>query len=213
MENIITKVEVQKNNKNRVNVYVDDEYVFSCDAELVYKYDLKKQKSIQLEELKEIIADDNYIKAKNMALRYIERAYKTEKEMKDKLINKGYDEATIKRVISFLKEYNFIDDRKYADMYIKAKQKNSGKNKIKYDLLKRGINQSIVDSVTESLTSECEEDSARVLAEKKYKAIIKREVDRRKIYEKLLRFLVSKGYTWELSKSVIEKVIDYSLDD
>ena len=92
MENIITKVEVQKNNKNRVNVYVDDEYVFSCDAELVYKYDLKKQKSIQLEELKEIIADDNYIKAKNMALRYIERAYKTEKEMKDKLINKGYDE-------------------------------------------------------------------------------------------------------------------------
>jgi len=213
MENIITKVEVQKNNKNRVNVYVDDEYVFSCDADLVYKYDLKKQKSIQLEELKEIIADDNYIKAKNMALRYIERAYKTEKEMKDKLINKGYDEATIKRVISFLKEYNFIDDRKYADMYIKAKQKNSGKNKIKYDLLKRGINQSIVDSVTESLTSECEEDSARVLAEKKYKAIIKREVDRRKIYEKLLRFLVSKGYTWELSKSVIEKVIDYSLDD
>lgn len=213
MENIITKVEVQKNNKNRVNVYVDDEYVFSCDAELVYKYDLKKQKSIQLEELKEIIADDNYIKAKNMALRYIERAYKTEKEMKDKLINKGYDEATIKRVISFLKEYNFIDDRKYADMYIKDKQKNSGKNKIKYDLLKRGINQSIVDSVTESLTSECEEDSARVLAEKKYKAIIKREVDRRKIYEKLLRFLVSKGYTWELSKSVIEKVIDYSLDD
>ena len=112
-----------------------------------------------------------------------------------------------------MKEYNFIDDRKYADMYIKAKQKNSGKNKIKYDLLKRGINQSIVDSVTESLTSECEEDSARVLAEKKYKAIIKREVDRRKIYEKLLRFLVSKGYTWELSKSVIEKVIDYSLDD
>lgn len=47
MEKIITKVEVQKNNKNRVNVYVDEEYAFSCAAEVVYKYDLKKGKDNQ----------------------------------------------------------------------------------------------------------------------------------------------------------------------
>lgn len=213
MENIITKVEVQKNNKNRVNVYVDEEYTFSCDAELVYKYDLKKQMPIKLDDLKEIIAEDNYMKAKNIALKYIERTFKTEKEMHNKLINKGYDEKTIKRVISFLKEYNFLDDRKYADMYIKSKQKNAGKNKIKFDLIKKGINQSVIESVTENLTSDCEEDSARVLAEKKYKVIIKREEDSRKVYEKLLRFLISKGFTWELSKSVIDKVMNYSIDD
>ncbi|NLZ35781.1 Regulatory protein RecX [Clostridium sp. N3C] len=213
MENIITKVEVQKNNKNRVNVYVDDEYAFSCDTELVYKYDLKKQRIINLEELKEIIAEDNYMKAKNAALKYIERTYKTEKEMKDKLINKGYDEATIKRVIIFLKEYNFLDDRKYAELYIKTKQKNAGKNKIKIDLLKKGVSHSVIESVTENLTSDSEEESARVLAEKKHKTIIKRERDKRKVYEKLIRFLVSKGFTWELSKSVINKLMNYSIED
>lgn len=213
MENIITKVEVQKSNKNRVNLYVDDEYAFSCDAELVYKYDLRKQKSIKVDELKEIIAEDNYMKAKNVALKFIQRSYKTEKEMQNKLINKGFDEVTIKRVISFLKEYNFLDDLKYADMYIKSKQKTAGKSKLKYDLMKKGIDQSIIHSAIENLPSECEEDTARVLAEKKYRTLIKREVDRRKIYEKLLRFLVGKGYSWELSKSVTEKVINYSLVD
>ena len=97
MEKIITKVEVQKNNKNRVNVYVDEEYAFSCAAEVVYKYDLKKEKTIKVDELREIINEDNYMKAKNSALRYIERTYKTEKEMQDKLFKKGYDKVTIKR--------------------------------------------------------------------------------------------------------------------
>ena len=48
MEKIITKVEVQKNNKNRVNVYVDEEYAFSCAAEVVYKYDLKRKRQSRL---------------------------------------------------------------------------------------------------------------------------------------------------------------------
>ncbi|NLP28565.1 MAG: recombination regulator RecX [Clostridia bacterium] len=213
MEKIITKVEVQKNNKNRVNVYVDEEYAFSCAAEVVYKYDLKKEKTIKVDELREIINEDNYMKAKNSALRYIERTYKTEKEMQDKLFKKGYDKVTIKKVTSFLQEYKLLDDRKYAERYIKDKQKTAGKNKIKYDLLRKGISQEIIESVLENIESDCEETNAKLLAEKKYRTILKRETDRRKVYEKLLRYLVSKGFSWELSKSVIEKVINHSILD
>lgn len=32
---IITKIEIQKKNKERVNIYLDEEYAFSISAELV----------------------------------------------------------------------------------------------------------------------------------------------------------------------------------
>ena len=35
--NIITKIELGKRNKERVNIYIDDEYAFSISAELVIR--------------------------------------------------------------------------------------------------------------------------------------------------------------------------------
>lgn len=213
MENIITKVEVQKNNKKRVNVYINEDYAFSCDAELVYKYDLKKSKEVDLEQINDIIAADNLVKAKNDALKYIERSYKTEKELREKLYKKGYDETTVQRVVVFLKEYNFLNDAKYAEMFIKDKQKSSGKNKLKYELIKKGINEEIIQEYTSKLDTTVESDTAETLAAKKYQTIIKRETDKRKIYEKLMRFLVSKGFSWEIAKKAIGKVLEFQIEE
>ena len=45
----ITKIEVGKRNKERVNIYIDYEYAFSINMELVYKFGLKeKQETEQL---------------------------------------------------------------------------------------------------------------------------------------------------------------------
>ena len=33
MSNIITKIEVQKRNKDRVNVYINEEFNFACSSE------------------------------------------------------------------------------------------------------------------------------------------------------------------------------------
>ena len=45
--NIITKIEVRKRNKERVNIYIDEEYAFSISAELVYKENLKVKNQIR----------------------------------------------------------------------------------------------------------------------------------------------------------------------
>jgi regulatory protein len=45
-EKVITAIEVQKRNKNRVNIYIDGEFTFSCSAELVYTHGLKNGKTV-----------------------------------------------------------------------------------------------------------------------------------------------------------------------
>ena len=210
---IITKLDIQKNNKKRVNVYIDEEYCFSCDAELVYRFGLKVSKSLDLEEMNKIVEDDNFMKAKNDALKFIERSYKTEKELREKLLKKGYEVKTIDKVMDFTKQYDFVNDKRYAEMYMKEKGQLSGINKIKYDLIRKGIDNDIIKELQSSMSEASESEGAIVLARKKYLMLSKRETDRKKINEKMLRFLVGKGYNWETAKNTLKKVADLDVEE
>lgn len=204
--NTITKIEVQKRNKNRVNVYVDHEYAFSLDSELVYKEGLKVNESINIEKVEEIAKKDNYLKCKSTALRIVEKTYKSEKELKDKLLLKGYDKYSIEKSIEFLKEYGFINDNNFAKLYIKDKNRTQGKSKIKYDLIKKGISEDIIESSISNIDEEAERDNAYNIAIKKYNVIVKREDDKYKLSQKLFRFLLSKGYSYDTVSYVVRKI-------
>lgn len=211
MEKVITKVEVQKRNKDRVNIYIDGDFAFSCSTELVFAYGLKAGKSVELEALREIVSEDSYLKCKNHALKIIEKSYKSEKEVFDKLKLKGYDEKTIARVMEFLKSYNFLNDESYTTMYIKDKLKTQGKNKIKQALLRKGIEEDLVKEKLNEVDSQIELKAALSLGGKKYKILIKTEKDKSKIYKKLWEYLIRNGYSTEIIDEVLNKVID--LDD
>ncbi len=209
--NIITKIEGQKRNKDRANIYIDNDYAFSLSCELVYKEGLKVNEKIDIEKIKAIAKKDNYLKCKNTALRIVEKTFKSEKELKDKLILKGYDNEAIDKTISFLKEYNFLSDNNYAKMYVKDKSRVQGKNKIKFDLIKKGINDNIIEEEISNIDREDEREGAYNLAVKKYNTIAKRENDKFKLSQKLYRFLLSKGYDYDTVSYAVKKVT--SIDD
>jgi recX family len=204
--NVITKIEVQKRNKDRSNVYIDNDYAFSLSNELVYKEGLKLNEKIDIERINAIAKEDNYIKCKTTALRIVEKSYKSEKELVDKLILKGYDNESINKTMDVLKEYNFINDENYVKMYVKDKLKQVGKKKIKYDLAKKGISDKIIDEEIYNIDSEYEKNTAYNLAIKKYNTIAKREADRFKLSQKLYRFLLSKGYSYDIVSSVVKEI-------
>lgn len=206
-ENIITSIEEEKKNKGRVNIYIDGLYSFSCSKDVVYIKSLKKGKMIDLEDIKDTIDEDNYIKCKNAALRVIEGSAKTEKEIQNKLLTKMYSVDTIERVIEFLKSYGFAGDRKYIQMYIRDKLKRYGRNKIKFILSAKGINQGLLSEMINDINPEDEISSARSFAQKKIKTINWKE-DKRKAYKKLFDFLRAKGYTIDVIKIVLKDIFD-----
>lgn len=206
----ITKIDTQKNNKDRVNVYVNEEFAFACSLDIVYMYHLKAGLEIKLEQLRDMVQEDNFLKCKNQSLKLIEKSCKTEKEIRDKLIYKGYEENIIERCMEFLKSYNFVNDLDYADMYIKERIKREGINKIKYSLQRKGIAKDIINTKLSLRYDEAEviEDSSiYALAQKKYSSLIKNEEDERKIYKKLWEYLYRKGYLEEQIKSTLRNLI------
>ena len=114
----ITKLEVQKNDKNRVNLYVDDEFYSGIPAELVYLEHLKTGLEIDEKDLKKIIFENEKSKAMSRVTKYIGSSLKTQKQIRDYLRKKEYSDDTIEFVMSKLVEYNYIDDKKYAQAYV-----------------------------------------------------------------------------------------------
>lgn len=202
----ITSIEVQKRNVNRVNVYIDEVFTFACDAELIYKQGIQKDTVIDVESIKEIVKEDEFIKCKNSALRTVEKTYKTEKELKDKLMEKGFEEDTIKKSLDFLKEYNLLNDEKYTEMYIKDRLRSQGRNKIKYSLIRKGVSEEIILDKMANIDDDDENEIAFKLAEKKFNILKKKESDKYKLSQKLFRFLLSKGYDYDCCNSVVRRL-------
>ena len=207
----ITKIEIQKNNKDRVNIYLDGEYALAINAELIYKENLKVKDDVDISKLQEIAEKESYIRCKESAIKIIERSYKTQKEIRDKLKQKGYEEKQINNSIDFLKEYNFINDNTYAKAFIKDKLSSKGSQKIKYDLMKKGIAKDIIEENLIKVDKNEEKEVALNVGRKKYESIRRKESDNYKLSGKLYRFLISRGYAYDIVKDVVKEIM--SLDE
>ena len=174
---------------------------------MIYKENIKVKDKIDVDSLKKLADEDNYIKCKNTALKTIERTYKSEKELAQKLALKGYDDHIINRTINFMKEYNLLNDNNYATMYVKDKSRNIGKKKIKYSLLQKGIDEEIIESELEKINNDEVKAIVYEMALKKYKVFSKRENDNYKLTQKLYRFLMGKGYDYDLIKDVVKSIV------
>jgi regulatory protein len=206
VKNIITKIEVQKKNKDRVNIFINDEFRLGCSSELIYRHGLEKGKNIDIEYLNSIVLEDEYIRGKNYALKYIERSYKTEKQIYDYLVKKEFKLEVISRIMSFLNEYGFMNDNKYAELYIKERIKKEGRKKIRYSLLKKGISEEIIIEKLNIIDNQVIKEAALKLAEKKYKILVNSETNKAKILNKLNNFLAGKGYEFPVINAVLNEV-------
>jgi len=205
----ITQISENKKNKDRVSIFADDEFLLSCHKELIYKKSLKKGDKVDPNLLLDLAKEDEYMKAKDAALRYIERSLKTIHEIEKKLREKEYSEETISRVIAFMDEYNLVDDDKYAEIFFKEKLRTRGVKKARFELSSKGIPKETMEKALETLSSSSvEEDSCLKLAEKKYAQLVKRETDPYKLKNKLYTFLMGKGYNYELINSTLRKIME-----
>lgn len=195
----ITKLEVQKKNKNRVNLYLDEEFSCGLSLEAVVKYNLKVGQEIEKQKLEFLQTDSEREIAQNKAISYISKYQKTEKELKDYLIKKGFDEEIVLEVIKKLKEYSFVDDDIYAKNFIKSKSKKSGKRKLSFELKKRGIDENLINENLEEYADDSE--TILPLCEK----YLKNKPRDYKTKQKAYRFLSSRGFVSEDIISALNK--------
>lgn len=137
-------------------------------------------------------------------MKYIFFKRRTESEVRGKCKLLKYDEEMIDEIIEYLKENNYLDDENYVSKYIQnvMRLKNCSINEIRIDLLKRGIDDDLINKYIDEEVEEFEANSAKILAEKKIKNM---EI------EKVKRYLLGKGFSYKNISKAIDNLKD--IDD
>jgi regulatory protein len=202
----ITSIVKQKFNDEKYNIFIDNVFRFSATGEDVIKNSLKVDLAVDESMLERLIEACEYSKGFNYSLNLIERRDHTCQEIENKLKRKEYSEITIKRTIEKLKDLGFINDSKFSERYLNdsLKFKKNGMRKIVYEISQKGISKDDIALI--EIDKEIEYKNAKALAEKKYRLIS--NTDKAKIREKLFRYLVTKGYEYDLIKKVVNEIIN-----
>ena len=201
---IITEIKFQKKNKKRVSVYVDGEFVTGLESIIVATKGIKVGDYASEQELIALAFESQKSEAFDKAIKYISASMRTEKEVRDNLIKKEYPKAVVDYAISKLKEYGYLNDEAYLSAYIKTYAEVRGVNRIKMELLNKGVDKELVENALEELDDQSE--AAKRTAEKYIRT--HKNANR----QKLMQHLYSKGFTYsDISEAVAE--IDFPEED
>ena len=200
----ITKVEIQKNNDQKVNVYVDGEYYNKLHLDTCVKYGIKAGIEVDLEYLHSIILESEKLLALNTCAKYVTGALKTEKQVRDYLKKKDFEDEIISHVLDKLTEYKYIDDKAYVSAYVASYKSKYGKNKLIHNLRTKGVSQDLIDDYYDYLEDcDIEDDTCYNIATKKARNMDLSDI---KNIQKLNRFLVSRGFDFDEISNVINRL-------
>ena len=204
----ISKI-VNKDAKN-VIVHFDNDEVLFLSVDMFYKSSLKKDDEISDDRFSSLIKENRLFYIKQRAFRYLGRRQHSTSELRIKLKQKGYETELINQVLDDLKQKNYLDDTKFAEMFVeeKIKLKLWGEQKLRSELIKRGINSEIISNILQNIISDEDKlNNAMTVASKKYDSLKNRNVDRDVIKRNLISFLNSRGYNYDVIKEVCEMLI------
>ncbi|MBQ7256966.1 MAG: RecX family transcriptional regulator [Abditibacteriota bacterium] len=194
----ITKIEPQKNNPDRVNIYADNKFFCGLDLDVLSTLSLKE--GVEITPALKSTIDDYNLKSKcfRKALNLLNYRDRTTYELKKKLKEKGFDEAEIDLTVEKIKLLGYINDNSFLDTFISSHKSSVSKGKIAQKLWQLGIPGDLVNEKLTEHFHEGDEYSSCLTAMKnkiRYQACER---------EKLMRHLLYKGYKYDTIVKVLK---------
>jgi regulatory protein len=212
---IIAKI--QKKNDNNVIVLLDNDQKLFLSYEVLLKNGLRKGSEISESHFDFLVKENQKFFIKQKAYALLGKRLHSVYELRTKLWQKKYDAELIQLTIDNLLNGHYLDDMKFAEMFSeeKLRLKLWGKTKLKSELMKKGISSAIITTVLEEKFPAADEelDNASQLVKKKYNQLKNRNMEKQKLVKRLYAFLISKGYSYDISKQAIEKLFNLSLEE
>jgi len=120
----------------------------------------------------------------------------------------GVPEKERSGVLAKLVEQRFIDDRRYAEAYVREKSRLGGwgARKIALQLRSKGISQEIIKQALGKIDGDEQRQRLEEKLRRKLKGI--KAVNDYELRGKLLRYALSLGYDYDTSTEAVQSVID-----
>ncbi len=225
----VTQVERQKKSASRrtkrFNVYLDGQFAFGADEDLVVERRLVVGKALSPIDLEKILFEAEVGKLMVRVYGLLNIRIRSEKEIRDYLKNLSFkrslrsgdlkrrlkeseeiSDVVIESLVAKLNQKGLLNDLEFAKAWVLSRGKKKGSNLLKAELFKKGISREIVDLVIdEKLLTNGEEQVAEKLLEKRLLRLSALPHQEKK--QKALEFLVRRGFSYTTAKEVVEKLL------
>lgn len=151
------------------------------------------------------------------ALRLLGTRARSVAEIRERLARRDFDEAEIENVIVRLQAHRVLDDREFAQEWVRSRRGNRGAAALRQELARKGIDRELVDEVLDGLGGSQQLDEATVLAAKRIAAaspaLLGDPDGRRKLEQRALAALARRGFDSETARDAVARAVADAIAD
>ena len=197
----ITRLERQKRNKERVNVYLAGEFAFGLA--ILEAARLRVGQELSDDEIRTLKARDTYHKAFERVLRLLGRRARTEREIREYLRKHGYTDEVVEEVVQRLHALNLLDDAAFAREWIenRTRHRPRGRQALISELRRKGVAQETIEAALDDAS--LDEPTLAIEAAERYVIRLQTIDDYATFARKLGSYLARRGFSWEAARHAV----------
>ena len=201
----ITAIEIQSKRKNRRSIFLDKEFAFGIDVEVLLRQGIAVGDELTQQQIKAILEDEQRKGAKDKAFRLLAVRARSEKEIRDRLKQSSYTPPTIEWTIAELKRIGLLNDYEFAQMYSRSRMAIHpvGSFLLRRELGNKGVAEADIEAgIAEAYQETNETDVARRLAAQRKQRYM--NLDEKKAKKRVSDFLLRRGFGWDIVNEILD---------
>ena len=204
MSGAITGLAIQKNNKEWVNVFINEAYAFSVTLNTALT--LEKGQYLNDDQISELKQQAQANKAYDKALHYLSYRARTKQEIRQHLKKKDMDDFVIEETIERLSANRYVDDLEFGRAWLNSRANANPKSKrvLEYELRQKGVDQADIEQILSELDLDEEVLAWDAIAKKLYTW---QKLEDEAFKKKITGHLGRRGFNYEIIKAVIHKAL------
>ncbi len=193
----ITRVLPTQRDPDRVSIFIDGQHAFTLPAIEVAQRRLRPGMELDATAVVLLHGLAEGERAVQASLVYLAYRQRSEREVRDRLRQKGFNAEAIEHAIMRLHGWKYLDDRGFAEAWVQNRAEHSprGRRALEAELRQKGIARDVADAVLEATPSD-EHAAARAVALKRLPSLQSLEPAVRS--RRLSAFLARRGYGWDV---------------
>lgn len=208
VKGIITALEVQKRDKERVNVYLDGEFAFGLT--LIEAARLRKGQALSEAEIAALRNEDDIQRAVDSAAHFLSYRPRSAREVQRNLTEKELPPEVVEAALSRLTAMGYVDDEAFARYWVqnRGEFKPLSQRALRQELRQKGVADAVIADV---LAEQDESGLAYKAASGQLRKL--RGRTQREFKIKLGAFLQRRGFMYSTIQDVVARLIDEQTAD
>lgn len=199
---IITALEAQKRNKQRVNVYIDGEFAFGLN--LMDAVRLRKGQALSEDDIARLQGQDAVVQAVDSAAHFLGFRPRSAEEVRRNLHEKEFSAQVIDQAVERLSTMGYLDDEAFARFWVqnRGEFKPLSNRALRQELRQKGVADTVIQVI---LQDNDESELAYQAASGQVRKL--RSLTERDFRTKLSAFLQRRGFSYDTTHEVVTRLM------